>query len=105
MAMGGFALLLRALTWWQAVLLAGAALIFNAVLLPRLGGRTLYRPVDVARGHSIGIISYPLAVLLLIVAFPGRLDIAAAAWGVLAVGDGSATLVGRAMRGSPLPES
>ena len=103
MAMGGFALLLRALTWWEAALLAGAALIFNAVVLPRLGGRTLYRPIDVTRGISIGIILYPLAVLLLIVAFPRRPDIAAAAWGVLAVGDGSATLVGHAMRGSPLP--
>ncbi len=33
--------------------------------------------------------------LLLILAFPARLDIAAAAWGILAFGDGAATLAGR----------
>jgi hypothetical protein len=36
MGMGAFALLLRSLTWWQAVAMAGAALAFNIVLLPRL---------------------------------------------------------------------
>jgi uncharacterized protein (TIGR00297 family) len=34
-------------------------------------------------------------VLLLVLCFPSRLDIAAAAWGILAAGDGTATLVGR----------
>src|SRR6185436_2402925 len=36
-----------------------------------------------------------LSVLLLILAFPSRLDIVAATWGILAFGDGSATLVGQ----------
>ena len=36
------------------------ALLFNLVLLPRLGGRRLYRPVDDARGFPIGILLYPL---------------------------------------------
>jgi uncharacterized protein (TIGR00297 family) len=92
---GLFALLLRFMTWWHGALLASIALVFNLLLLPKLGGRRLYRPVDDARGFPIGILLYPLAVLLLILTFPTRLDIAAAAWGVLAVGDGSATLVGR----------
>src|SRR5205085_7499935 len=93
---GSFALLLRFLTWWQAAALAGIALAFNLLLLPRLGGRRLYRPIDHARGFPLGILLYPLSVLLLILIFPSRLDIVAAAWAILALGDGSATLAGRA---------
>ena len=92
---GLFALLLRWLTGWQAAGLAAGALAFNLVLLPRLGGRVLYRPVDHARGFPLGILLYPFSVLLLMLAFPTRLDIAAAAWGILAFGDGFATLIGR----------
>jgi len=93
---GLFALLLRFLTWRQASALAVTALGFNALVLPRIGGRRLYRPIDEARGFPLGILLYPLSVLILILAFPERLDIVAAAWGVLAFGDGFATLVGRA---------
>ena len=92
---GLFALLLRVLNGWQSAALAAFALVFNAVLLPRLGGRRLYRPEDETRGFPLGILLYPFSVLLLTLAFPSRLDIAAAAWGILAFGDGFATLVGR----------
>jgi uncharacterized protein (TIGR00297 family) len=102
MTMGGFALLLRVLTWWQAALCAVAALLFNAFVLPRIGGRNLYRQADRLRGFPLGILLYPLAVLLLILVFPRRLDIAAAAWGILAIGDGLATLVGSRLRGPRL---
>ena len=95
---GLFALLLRVLTGWQAAAMAAGALAFNVLLLPRLGGRRLYRPVDEARGFPLGILLYPLSVLLLTLAFPSRLDIVAAAWGILAFGDGAATLVGRRRR-------
>jgi uncharacterized protein (TIGR00297 family) len=94
-ASGLFALLLRVLNGWQSAALAAAALAFNLLLLPRVGGKQLYRPVDHARGFPLGILLYPLSVLLLTLAFPSRLDIAAAAWGILAFGDGFATLVGR----------
>jgi uncharacterized protein (TIGR00297 family) len=94
----GFAFLLRMLTWWQAAALAATALAFNLLVLPRAGGRRLYRPADVARGFPLGIVLYPIAVLVLILVFPARLDIAAAAWGILALGDGAATLVGRRAR-------
>jgi uncharacterized protein (TIGR00297 family) len=102
-SMVGFALALRYLTWWQAALCALAALAFNALVLPRLAGTTLSRPVDEARGYVLGILLYPLAVLLLILAFPTRPDIAAVAWGILACGDGVATLVGRPHGRHPLP--
>jgi uncharacterized protein (TIGR00297 family) len=94
---GSFALLLRFIPWWQATALAAVALLFNLFVLPRIGGRRLYRPVDDARGFPVGILLYPLSVLLLTLAFPSRLDIVAAAWGILACGDGAATLVGRAV--------
>jgi uncharacterized protein (TIGR00297 family) len=95
---GGFAFLLRTLTWQQGAAFAVTALAFNLLVLPRAGGRRLYRPVDVARGFPLGIVLYPLAVLALILLFPARLDIAAAAWGILAFGDGAATLAGRGAR-------
>ena len=95
MLMGAFALLLRVLTWWQAALCALAALLFNALALPRTGGRVILRPADASRGYPIGILIYPVSVLLLILAVPARLDIAAGAWGILAAGDGAATLAGR----------
>ena len=78
-AMGGFALLLRWLPWWQAVVLAAGALVFNVLVLPRFG-HALYRPGDRERGVH-GIVFYPLAVLLLLVLFRGRPDIVARAWG------------------------
>ncbi len=95
---GSFALLLRFLTWKQAAALAAIAFLFNLLALPRIGGRSMYRPADHARGFPIGIVVYPLSVLALIVIFPSRLDIVAAAWGILACGDGAATLVGRKAR-------
>jgi uncharacterized protein (TIGR00297 family) len=103
MAMGGFALLLRVLTWWQAALCALTAFLFNLLILPRLGGPSLSRPADTARGYPLGILIYPLSVLVLILALPRRPDLVAAAWGIMAVGDSAATLVGRRSRGARLP--
>ena len=102
-AMGGFALALRYLSWWQAAVLAGMALAFNRFLLPRVGGHSLYRRHEVARGHAAGILLYPLSILALIFLFPARLDIVAAAWGIMAFGDGFATVTGLAIGGPQLP--
>ncbi len=102
LAMGTLALSLRYLSAWQAMVLAGGAVAFNLYALPRLGGM-LYRPGEVRRRLRSGIVLYPLAVLLLIVVFPDRRDIIAAAWGVLAFGDGMATLVGRRSPGLRIP--
>jgi uncharacterized protein (TIGR00297 family) len=101
MTMGGFALLLAWLTWWQAIALAALAVAFNLVVLPRIA-RGLFRPGDAARPLH-GIVLYPIAVLLLLLAFPRRPDIVAAAWAILAFGDGSATLAGRAIDGPRWP--
>ncbi len=101
MSMGGFALLLRWLTYTEALSLAAAALAFNRFALPRIAP-ALYRPGDRERAAH-GIVFYPLAVLILIAVFPRRPDIAAAAWGILAAGDGIATLAGRAIGGQRWP--
>jgi uncharacterized protein (TIGR00297 family) len=101
--MVGWAFVLRFLSWPQAAALALTALLFNAFVLPRVGGRAIFRPEDVRRGIPIGILFYPLAVLLLILVFRSRLDIAAAAWAILALGDGAATIVGRAVGTTPWP--
>jgi len=99
----GFALLLRDLGWQQAALLALAAFVFNWQVLPRLFGRGMWRTADVARGYPVGILAYPLAVLGLVLVFRERLWMAAAGWGILAVGDGMAGLVGQAAGGPRLP--
>lgn len=99
---GSFALLLRWTTWWQAALLAVAALIFNVVVLPLLG-RRVFRPGDLDRILRSGIAIYPLSVLALILCFPHRPDIVAVSWVLLAVGDGLATMVGAHVRTATLP--
>jgi len=99
---GGFALLLRWLTWPQATLLALAAIAFNLIVLPRLVPGVL-RHADQERPWTSGILLYPIAVLALILVFRSRLDLAAIAWAILAAGDGAATLVGVHMPVGPLP--
>lgn len=101
-AFGGCAFLLRTLSWQQAALLAASALAFNVLVLPRVG-RAIYRPADLLRKYAHGIVFYPLAVLLLILVFPHRLDIAASAWAILAFGDGMSTLVGKRVGGRKIP--
>lgn len=99
---GGFALLLRDLTWREAALMALAAFAFNWLVLPRLGGRRLWRDTEHGAGYPLGILVYPLAVLgvILVLREPWMV---AAIWGVLAVGDGMASIVGQAVGGPRLP--
>ena len=99
---GAGALLLPWLTWWQAALIAAAGVLFNVIVLPRMAP-SVFRPGDLEAPIRSGIIVYPLAVLALLICFPRQMEIAAAAWGILAAGDGMATLVGRHARTAPLP--
>lgn len=103
MSMGLFALLLRFLgPFWSAVL-AATALAFNLFLFPRIGGKRLWRDSEHASGSSTGIILYPLAVLILVLVFYQRLEVAAAVWGILAFGDGMASLAGMTLGRKKLP--
>jgi uncharacterized protein (TIGR00297 family) len=91
---GFAALLLPMLTWWQHVSLAGLAVVGCALLLPGLPGHPLVRDSDPRLPTSA--LCYALGVLLLLVTFPTRPDLAGCAWGIFAAGDGCATLAGRA---------
>jgi uncharacterized protein (TIGR00297 family) len=102
-AVGGFAFLLRYLSWPQAALMAVLAFVFNWQVLPRLGGRQLWREGEEGRGYPLGILLYPLSVLGLVLVFRHEPWMAAAIWGVLAFGDGMATIVGQGLGGSALP--
>jgi uncharacterized membrane protein len=80
---------------------AAVATAVNFWLLPRLAP-VLLRTRE--KGTvDLGLVSYPLSVLLLALCFPDRPEIVAAAWGVLAFGDGLATVVGRRMPFLELP--
>ncbi len=100
---GAFALLLRFLDWRGAALCALAAFLFNWQVLPRIGGRALWREADHGAGYPIGILLYPLSILVLVLAFPRDLWMVAAVWGIVAVGDGMASIVGQAVGGPRLP--
>ena len=103
MGVGLIAFTLRWLGPWWGALCAVAAIVFNLALLPRIGGRALWRGHEVNRGRSLGIVLYPVAVLLLILVFNRRLEVAAAMWGILAFGDGMAGLIGMALGRKKLP--
>lgn len=94
---GLLALLLPFANWWTQVALAGAAALLTSLVLPGLPGHRLVRGSDPRLPASS--LCYALGVVLIIVSFPTRSDLAAAAWGILAGGDGAATLVGRAWGG------
>ena len=93
--MGAFALLLPYIPWWQAVAMAVTAVLFNLFALQRVLGLAVFRPGERLGRLTSGIVLYPIAILALLLIFPSRPDIVGGAWGVLAAGDGMATIVGR----------
>jgi len=101
---GAIAFAVRPLGFGLSVACAVAAIVHNAFLLPRYGGRNLWREGEAARGYALGIVVYPVTVLLLLLLCARRLEVAAAVWGILAFGDGMAAIVGQTLgRGNPLP--
>jgi uncharacterized protein (TIGR00297 family) len=101
---GLLAFAVRPLGFLGALAAASAAIVHNLFLFPRYGGRRLWRETETRRGQALGIVLYPVAVLVLILLFRNRLEIAAATWGILAFGDGMAAIVGLALGGTnPLP--
>jgi uncharacterized protein (TIGR00297 family) len=71
-----------------------AAVIINLYLLRRMTGGRLHRPHEQGLALTSGIVLYPASLLVLVLLFRSRPDIVAASWGILAAGDGAATLVG-----------
>ncbi len=73
-------------------------------MFPLYGGRKLWRDPEQAKGYPLGILLYPLAVLALVLVFRGEDRwMAAAVWGLLAFGDGMASLAGQLLGGPRLP--
>jgi len=104
MSMLALAFLLPILTWVQAAGCAVLALLFNIFLLPRLSvdlRKSSHQ--DVGAGIWTGILLYPISVLTLILLYRHHLHVAAAAWAIMALGDGMASVSGEALRGPKLP--
>jgi dolichol kinase len=90
--LGAGAYLLAFISWEWAAALFAAAVLVNALLLPRLPGMKFLMRAD-GSGHA-GLILYPLVLLLLTLAFRDRVAVVQAAWLAMAVGDGLAPLFG-----------
>jgi len=90
---GLLALLLNRLSVPQAALVAGIACLFNYFVLPRIGA-SLFRSAERRRPLESGIHLYPFAVLLLVLLFGWRMEVAAAAWVIFAAGDPAASFAG-----------
>ena len=103
LAPGVLAFAVRDLGQGGTVLVTLALLVFNLWFFPRLGGSRLWRQHEQEQGEAPGMIFYPLALLLVALAAGGRLEIVAAAWGMLAFGDAAATLAGQRWGQRPLP--
>ncbi len=103
LAPGVLALAVRDLGYAGSIALAAALVLFNLWLLPRLFGSELWRPGEWAVGIGGGILLYPVSLLVVAVATPGRPEVLAGAWGLLAFGDAAATLIGRRWGGRSLP--
>src|SRR5262245_18581149 len=97
------ALLLPWLTRWQTVGICLFACLMNGLVLPRHTHHLLEREEERKRGFAQGIIEYPLVVGLVAALFGSRMEIVAAAWAILAFGDGFATVAGRLLGGPRLP--
>ena len=105
-----FAFLFPCLAWKQAAACAILLLLLITLILPWLD-------VDMSKGAAIaegiapsrrfddrmGVAYYSLAVLALIVLYRHHLHVAAAAWAIMAIGDGMATVIGERARGPALP--
>jgi uncharacterized protein (TIGR00297 family) len=103
LAVGGFAFLLRDLTFPQAAACAAGAMLFNRYVLGALGGGALFRGEEIRHPWRSGIVLYPMTILILILLFHERMEVVAASWGILAAGDSAAGVVGRRFGAHQLP--
>ncbi|GAB4229353.1 MAG: hypothetical protein Kow00109_00520 [Acidobacteriota bacterium] len=98
----GFAFLLPYLPFWGILLCCGLAVAHALVVSPRWIAVTT-RPEETIYGWSRGKLYYALGVTLLVLVFPARLELAAAAWAQLAAGDAASNLAGRRWGGRKFP--
>lgn len=77
------------------LVVAWVGVAFNSMVLPRIGGRWLWRRQEIESDRALGVTLYPFTVSLLLLLFYPRPEVAAAGWGLLAFGDGTAALAGQ----------
>jgi uncharacterized protein (TIGR00297 family) len=98
-----FAFLFPYFNWKQAAGCALLLLLFNTLILPWLDldvtEETALSPGERA---LTGIVLYPISVLALILIYRNHLHVAAAAWAIMALGDGMATVAGESLGGPAL---
>ncbi len=94
-ATGCLALSLRWLDPIYLVPIALLGVVFNALVLPKLDGWLFWRPEERSSGAAVGVVTYPVTVLILLLVFRHRPEVIAAGWGVLAFGDGAAAITGQ----------
>jgi uncharacterized protein (TIGR00297 family) len=93
-----FAFLFPYFTWKQAAACALLLLLFSTLILPWLDVDVRKQPpIRPAANTWTGIVLYPISVLALIVLYRNHPHVAAAAWAIMALGDGMATVVGEAV--------
>jgi uncharacterized protein (TIGR00297 family) len=104
MSMLVFAFLLPFLTWLQAAGCAILALLFNVLILPRLEVDLRKQPSrETSSNPWTGIVIYPVSVLALMLFYRHSMQIVAAVWAIMALGDGMASVAGETLRGAVLP--
>jgi len=94
-----FIIPLRWLGFKYAIGFAVIAFFWNLLAMPGLFRATL-RADEKAKGYSPGMLAYSVSILVLAVFFP--VPVLAAAWAVLSVSDGLATLSGKLFGKKPL---
>lgn len=107
----GLAFLLPFVTWPQAALGALLAVVLIRYLLPQLDLDLRKHPPDASFTGSLdseaspwtGLVLYSLSVLALILIFRHHLEVVAAAWAFMALGDGAAAIAGQAIKSPELP--
>ena len=62
-ATGFLALSLRWIDPLAILPLAIGGLVLNVWILPKVGGRNLWRPAEREKGFSLGMVAYPIAVM------------------------------------------
>ncbi|HEV2349447.1 MAG TPA: DUF92 domain-containing protein [Terriglobia bacterium] len=104
MAMLMFAFLFPFLTFTQALGCALLVLLLTAFILPSLDVdlSPSGREASGASGRN-GMLAYPLSVLVLVLFYRHYPYVVAAVWGIMALGDGMASVAGQVLRGPALP--
>ncbi|MFN8176965.1 MAG: DUF92 domain-containing protein [bacterium] len=97
------AIALRFLSPGVAIGFAAVLVAHNVFLLPRYAPAVMRQGARADGRADAGVALYPLVVLALLLLFRERLHLAAAAWAILAFGDGAAAVAGRALGGPRLP--